>query len=136
MTIVWGCAAGATPRRSSAESAATCSAMKRSDRVRLMNPGPLTSTAEQMSPRAAAATTSSATWRGGRPDHLGQGQGAVGLEVGPVGGPQHRVGAGQQRVESSLEAFEEDAGGVGHPSFSHARPAVNRAMEPGHGTGP
>ena len=74
MTIVWGCAAGATPRRSSVESAATCSAMKRSDRVRLMNPGPLTSTAEQMSSREAAATTSSATWRGGRPTTLARGR--------------------------------------------------------------
>ena len=60
-------------------------------------------------------------------DHLAQGQGAVGLEVGPVRRPQHRVGAGRDGVEGGLQPLEEDAGGVGHPSFSHAR----RAMKPG-----
>ena len=48
-------------------------------------------------------------------DHLGQWQGAVGLEVGPVGGPQHRVGAGRNGVEGGLQPLEEDAGCVGHP---------------------
>ena len=106
-----------------------------SDSVRLMKPGPLTSTSAQMSSREAAATTSSATWRGGRPTTLRQGQGAVGLEVGPVRGPQHRVGAGRNGVEGGLQPLEEDAGGVGHPSFSHARRAVNRAAaEPGRRT--
>ena len=60
-------------------------------------------------------------------DLLAQGQGAVRLEVGAVGGPQHRVGPGPNGVEGGLQPLEEDAGGVGHPSFSHAR----TAPEPG-----
>ena len=39
-----------------------------------MKPGPLTSTSAQMSSREAAATTSSATWRGGRPTTLARGR--------------------------------------------------------------
>ena len=57
---------------------------------------------------------------------LAQGQGAVGLEVGSVRRPQHRVGAGRHRVERGLQALQEHAGGVGHPSFSHARDAASQ----------
>ena len=86
-----------------------------------MNPGPLTSTTAHTWPSESAAATSSAMSRG-RPAHLlGQGQGAVGLEVGPLGGAQGGVGAGHDGVEGGLELVAEDAGDVGHPSLSHGR---------------
>ena len=62
---------------------------------------------------------------------LGQGKGAVRLVVGAVGCPQHGVRPRQHRVEGGLQALQEDAGSVGHPSFSHAR----RGAEPGPGGG-
>ena len=63
----------ATPRRASALTAATWSATKASDRVRLMKPGPLTSTTAQRSSSEAAATTSAATCWGERPTDLASG---------------------------------------------------------------
>ncbi len=55
-----------------------------------------------------------------RPAHLlRQGERAVGLEVGPVGDPQHRVGTRRDRVERLLQPLLEKVGDVGHPSFSH-----------------
>ena len=70
MTTVSGCPTTSTPSRGWAERAATCAATKSFESVRLMKPGPLTSTSEQMSSSEAAATTSSANWRGGRPTSL------------------------------------------------------------------
>ena len=105
MTTVWGSPTVGTPRRSSAESSASWLAMKLPERVRLMNPGPLTSTSAQTSSREAAATTSSAS-SDGSADLLGQGQGAVGLEVGAVGGPQDRVCPFGHRVEGRLKTAE------------------------------
>ena len=55
-------------------------------------------------------------------------QRAVGLEVGPVRDPQHRVGPGCDGVEGGLQPLEEDAGGVGHSLLSHARPALKPAI--------
>ncbi len=86
-----------------------------------MKPGPLISTAEQTSSRTAAATTCSATERGfDPPSSLASAQRAVGLEVGAVGRPQDRVRTRPDGVERDLQPFEKDAGGVGHPAFSHA----------------
>ena len=127
MTTVSGCAAGSTPSRSSADSAATWPATKVSDSVRLMKPGPLTSTSAQMSSSDGRRHDLLGHLARRAADDLGQGQGAVGLEVGPVRRPQHRVGAREHGVEGGLEPLEEDAGGVGHPSFSHARPGANPA---------
>ena len=93
-----------------------------------MKPGRLISTTEHTSSRSAAARTSLATLTGGRPSLLAQGQGAVGLEVGSLRDPQHRVGAGHHRVERSLQALQEHAGGVGHPSFSHARAPLSQSV--------
>ena len=95
--------------------------------VRLTNPGPLTSTASQTSASSAAATTASATSRGFRPKPLGQGQRAVGLEVGPVGRPQDRVGPRLDGVEGRLQAAGEDGLGVGHGPSSH----FGRYVRPG-----
>ena len=56
------------------------------------------------------------------PAHLlGQGQGAVGLEVGPLGGAQGGVRAGHDGVEGFLELVAQHAGDIGHPSLSHGR---------------
>ncbi len=51
---------------------------------------------------------------------LAQGQGAVGLEVGPVRRAQDGVRPGLDGVEGGLQALKEQAGRVGHPTFSHS----------------
>ena len=70
MTTVWGCSARSTPRRGSADRFRSWLSTKPSDRVRLMKPGPLTSTTAQTPPTETAAATSSAMSRGGRPTCL------------------------------------------------------------------
>ncbi len=58
---------------------------------------------------------------------LAQGQGAVGLEVGAVGGTENRVGPWGYRVERGLQPGGEQAEGVGHPPSSHFRAGTQPA---------
>ena len=88
-----------------------------------MKPGPLTSTSEQMSSREAAATTSSATWRGGRPTCLARARAPLAWKSARSDARSTGSAPGAHGVEGGLEPLQEDAGGVGHPSFSHARRA-------------
>ena len=84
-----------------------------------MKPGPLISTAAQTSSSDGRGDHLGGHLAGGAAHLLGQGQGAVGLEVGPVRGAQHRVGPGVDGVEGGLEALEENAECVGHLPLSH-----------------
>ena len=104
-----------------------------------MKPGPLMSTAAQMSSSVAAATTSAATCCGERPTSLANGSAPLAWKSARSEDAENRVGPGKDRVEGGLEALEEDAECVRHASLSHpprARPTglrgnhVSRAGPP------
>ena len=82
----------------------------------LMNPGPATSTVA-FPARFAAATTSSATSRGLRPSCLGEGERAVGLGVGAVARPHHRIHARRGTGDSGKRRCQQvgdDDEGISH----------------------
>ena len=96
-------------------------AMKSSDSVRLMKPGPLTSTSAQMSSREAAATTSSATSRGGRPSRLARGRAPLAWKSARSEARRTGSAPGDTVSKAAWSRCRRTLDGVGHPSFSHAR---------------
>ncbi len=100
--------------------------------VTLMKPGPASS-AVPTPARSTAASTASAISRGGRPSVLASGERAVGLGVGPLGRPDHRVGtATGHRLEGGGEQVLEEHHRVGHSNGRWYRdaPAHPRRVTP------
>ena len=89
-----------------------------------MKPGPETSTDSQRSSSEAAATIWSAQLPRVAAQALGQGQGAVGLEVGVVRRAQDRVRPRLHRVEGRLQTDLERGLRVDHGPSSRPRPTL------------